>query len=69
MYCLDDLAEREAFKEEQGDHLPMDIWTGIMDPPVRYTVVKDTGGGSDLPGVSKEAIQKALERKQTKQGL
>lgn len=69
LYSLDDLAERESFKGEQGDHLPVDIWAGVMDPPVRYSIVKDVGGGSELPGVNKEAIQRALERKQAKGGL
>lgn len=40
-----------------------------MDPPVRHSVVKDIGGGSELPAISKEAIQRALERQQAKEGM
>lgn len=47
----------------------MDIWAGVMDPPVRHSVVRDTGGGGELPGISKEAIQRALERQQAKEGM
>lgn len=65
----DDLAERESFKEEQGDHLPMDIWSGIMDLPIRYSVVKDLQGGNELPGISKEAIQRALGRRAAREGM
>ncbi|KAG0137087.1 autophagy-related protein 17 [Tuber indicum] len=60
----DDLADREAFKEEQGHLLPVDIWPGVMDPPIRYSVVKDTNGASELPGISKEVIEQALARQQ-----
>jgi autophagy-related protein 17 len=60
----DDLVDRETFKEEQGDHLPVDIWPGVLDPPVRYSIVKDTGGAGELPGISKEVIEEALARQQ-----
>ncbi|MCJ1405681.1 autophagy protein 17, partial [Xylographa trunciseda] len=29
----EDLAERDAFRHEQGDFLPVDIWPGLMMPP------------------------------------
>lgn len=45
----------------------MDIWPGVMDPPVRYSIVKNAGGGSELPGISKEVIQRALGRQQAKE--
>ncbi|KAH8153140.1 uncharacterized protein LAJ45_02727 [Morchella importuna] len=64
-----DLAEREVFKEEQGDHLPMDIWPGIMDMPIRYSIVKDPQGGSELPNISKEALQRALGRRAAREGM
>lgn len=64
MVLADDLAERETFKDEQGDHLPVDIWPGVLDPPVRYSIIKDMGGAGELPVISKEVIEEALKRQQ-----
>ncbi|KAH7062232.1 autophagy-related protein 17 [Macrophomina phaseolina] len=35
----DDLAARNTFHITQGEHLPSDIWPGLVDPPPRYEIV------------------------------
>lgn len=57
MFSTEDAAEREEFKRETGDFLPADIWTGLIDPPMKYKV-EPVGG--DLPELKKEILSKAL---------
>lgn len=35
----DDLAARNTFHITQGEHLPSDIWPGLVDPPPRYEIM------------------------------
>ncbi len=52
----DDLAEREAFRQLQGDYLPSDIWAGLMDAPPQYDIIPvgangtAAGGGGGIGG-------------------
>jgi len=58
----EDAAQRDAFKQEQGDFLPVDIWPGLMTAPVKYEVLpidKDDGG---MPEVAKSVLQRAIRR-------
>lgn len=41
----EDLAEREAFRKEQGEFLPQDIWPGLMDEPPRFEIREVEGSG------------------------
>ncbi|KAF8473972.1 autophagy-related protein 17 [Kalaharituber pfeilii] len=52
-----DAQQREEFKKETGEYLPMDIWPGLMDPPMRYKV---EAIGGDIPILKKEVLKKAL---------
>jgi len=52
-----DLQKREEFKAETGEYLPVDIWPGLMDPPMRYSV---EAIGGDIPILKKEVLSKAL---------
>ncbi|RPB22261.1 hypothetical protein L211DRAFT_789118 [Terfezia boudieri ATCC MYA-4762] len=52
-----DAQKREEFKAETGEFLPMDIWPGLMDPPMRYNV---EAIGGDIPLLKKEVLSKAL---------
>jgi autophagy-related protein 17 len=36
-----DLAAREAFRQDVGEFLPTDLWAGMQGPPRRYKVVAD----------------------------
>jgi hypothetical protein len=59
---IEDAAEREAFRLDQGEFLPSDIWPGLSSPPPRYEVVpidKDASGTPELP---KKLIEQALRR-------
>lgn len=58
----EDLRDRETFKGEYGEWLPMDLWPGLMDPPIRFDIEKDLQGGRELPALGKEVIEKAMRR-------
>ncbi|KAL8739172.1 MAG: hypothetical protein Q9190_007882 [Brigantiaea leucoxantha] len=58
----EDVAAREAFKREQGDFLPVDIWPGLMDSPLRPEMSPVDGGLRRAPDISKSVIQRAIRR-------
>ena len=58
----DDVEERESFKKEQGDFLPVDIWPGLMAGPLRYEILPISQGADKVPKVSKSVIQEAIHR-------
>jgi autophagy-related protein 17 len=62
----EDLNDREQFRDDWGQWLPVDIWPGIGDPPVRYRVEKDLQGGRELPGLPREVVEKAYIRRKEK---
>ena len=57
----DDLEEREAFRKEQGNFLPVDIWPGVMNPPLRYRVLAEDEV-ERVPDISKSVIHRAIKR-------
>ncbi|KAL9111216.1 MAG: hypothetical protein Q9227_004293 [Pyrenula ochraceoflavens] len=61
----DDSEAREAFKQDQGDYLPSDIWPGLTDPPmkVRFERIDNHDGGS-LPSLKRSTVEGALRRLQ-----
>ena len=58
----DDVEEREAFRKEQGDFLPVDIWPGLMNAPLRYHVLADESSVEKVPDISKSVIHRAIRR-------
>lgn len=58
----DDAEERDAFKKEQGDFLPSDIWPGLTAGPLQYEIVHMRGIAERVPEVSKSVIQQAIDR-------
>ncbi|MCJ1475275.1 autophagy protein 17 [Lambiella insularis] len=58
----DELAERDAFKQEQGDFLPVDIWPGLMMLPQRYKVHQEDQGAKSVPDISASVIQRSIRR-------
>lgn len=58
----DDAEERDAFKKEQGDFLPSDIWPGLTGGPLQYQIVPVRGIAEKVPDVSKSVIQQATRR-------
>ena len=63
----DDAAEREAFRQEQGDFLPMDLWPGMTAEPMSYEIVPALGSGSRVPDISRSIIQQAIRKVTRKQ--
>ncbi|KAI9776257.1 MAG: autophagy protein 17 [Geoglossum umbratile] len=58
----EDAAEREAFRLDQGDFLPSDIWPSLSNPPPRYDVVPVNRDVSGVPELPKKLIEQALRR-------
>jgi len=59
----EDLQDREIFKEEYGQWLPVDLWPGFGDPPVSWSIEKDLQGGRELPALGKDVIEKAMRKR------
>ena len=64
----DDGEEREAFKQEQGDFLPVDIWPGLMTGPLQYEILPINGAAGRVPDISKSVLQQAIRRVSGKGG-
>jgi len=58
----DDAEEREAFRKEQGDFLPVDIWPGLMAEPLRFEVSPLDDVAGRVPDISKSVIHQAIRR-------
>ncbi|KAI9815461.1 MAG: autophagy protein 17 [Pycnora praestabilis] len=58
----DDMGEREAFRQDQGDFLPSDIWPGLVNPPIRYDIVPLNEGHGAVPDLPKKLIEQAMRR-------
>ncbi|KAL8928753.1 MAG: hypothetical protein Q9208_001531 [Pyrenodesmia sp. 3 TL-2023] len=57
----EDSARRESFKHGYGDFLPMDIWPGLINPPLQYET-RQVDGVARVPDISKSVIQRAIRR-------
>jgi autophagy-related protein 17 len=60
----DDAADRDAFRIDQGDYLPSDIWPGLANPPPRYIISRadDEGGSGSVPDLPRKTVEEALKR-------
>ncbi|KAL9637257.1 MAG: hypothetical protein Q9164_002302 [Protoblastenia rupestris] len=58
----DDFYEREAFKKEQGEFLPVDIWPALLNAPTKFNVGPVGGVVEEVPDISKSVIHKAIRR-------
>ncbi|KAI9754851.1 MAG: hypothetical protein M4579_004508 [Chaenotheca gracillima] len=58
----DDLADREAFRQEQGEYLPSDIWPGLTDPPRRFDIAPRDKGIESVPVLAKKVVEQAIRR-------
>ena len=58
----EDAEERGAFENDQGFHLPNDIWPGLKDGPSRYEILPVNGVMKSVPEISDSAVQRALRR-------
>ena len=57
----DDAEEREVFRNEQGDFLPVDIWPGLMAGPLRFEIAP-IDHEAKVPDISKSVIHRAIRR-------
>ena len=58
----EEVVEREAFKSDQGDFLPVDIWPGLMTAPTRFAIKPLDDSPEYIPDLSKSAIRAAIHR-------
>ncbi len=58
----DEVEEREVFKREYGEFLPVDIWPGLRDKPIRYSISPVDDQASRVPDISKSVIYRAIQR-------
>lgn len=58
----EDLEAREAFRKDQGDFLPVDIWPGLMAGPLRFDIVTADDSAARVPDISKSVIHRAIRR-------
>ncbi|KAL8774308.1 MAG: hypothetical protein Q9209_001059 [Squamulea sp. 1 TL-2023] len=57
----EDSMRREAFKNDYGDFLPVDIWPGLTNPPLRFET-RPVNSTEKVPDISKSVIQRAIRR-------
>ena len=58
----DEAEEREAFRKEQGDFLPVDIWPGLLAGPLRFELKPLDDEALRVPDISKSVIHQAIKR-------
>ena len=58
----DDMNEREAFKHEQGEFIPVDLWPSLLNAPNRFDIVPVNGTIEKAPDISSSIIHKAIRR-------
>lgn len=58
----DDVEERDAFRLDQGEYLPMDIWSGLSDPPPKYTFLRVGDDRESVPDLPRKTVEEALKR-------
>ncbi|KAL8802922.1 MAG: hypothetical protein Q9200_006415 [Gallowayella weberi] len=57
----EDSSKREAFRNDYGDFLPVDIWPGLTNSPLQFEI-KPVNGIEKVPDISKSVIQRAIRR-------
>lgn len=58
----DDAADREAFRMDQGDYLPSDIWPGLANPPPKFVISRADDESGSVPDLPRKTVEKALKR-------
>jgi autophagy-related protein 17 len=58
----DDFEEREAFRLDQGEYLPVDIWSGLSDPPPKFAFSRVDDDGESVPELPRKTVEEALKR-------
>ena len=58
----DDVEEREAFRADQGEYLPSDIWPGLVNAPTKLEIRAVDAEEGSIPELSKDVIEAAARR-------
>ena len=58
----DDVEEREAFRLGRGEYLPVDIWSGLSDPPPKYGFSRIGDDRESVPDLPRKTVEEALKR-------
>ena len=58
----DDAEQREAFRKEQGEFLPVDIWPDLVAGPPRFEVAPLDHDAAKVPNISSSVIHRAIKR-------
>ena len=66
MCSIDDEAERDAFRQDQGNFLPSDIWIGLMDPPTRFKIERVGSEIESIPDLPRAVLEQAARRQNRK---
>lgn len=62
-FCIsDDKEQRETFRSEHADTIPIDLWAGLLNPPPSYRFVIEDEEIAVLPDISREVFEAALKR-------
>jgi autophagy-related protein 17 len=59
---IGEVERRVEFKVEQGEFLPIDIWPGLMNSPIRYEISTVGDESNNLPDLKKSVVEKAMQR-------
>lgn len=59
---IQELGERDAFRERHGDSLPTDLWPGLMDRPLKFVVSQAKDDGLPIPELPSDVVEAAAKR-------
>ena len=57
-----EIKKREDFAQKQGDFLPSDIWSGLMEPPLQFEFRLSDQDLDKVPDLSASVIREAVQR-------
>ena len=58
----EDQAQRDTFREEQGDYLPSDIWHGLASMPPKFAFSRLNEDDGSVPDLPRKTVEDALRR-------
>lgn len=58
----DDAGDRDAFRMDQGDYLPSDIWPGLAHPPPKFAISRVDDENDSVPDLPRKTVEEALKR-------
>jgi autophagy-related protein 17 len=64
-----DMKEREGFKLDVGDYLPVDLWPGVNVSAPKWEFVRKEGEAADLPELERVVVEAAGRRDRDRQRI